>query len=246
MGHDGEPPEAGTRVLKTYGDPIVALAFSPDGTTLASGGRDEGLICFWDTTGPGGTPRTTIPSEKDGASVAGLLAGREDLGRGGKFSPRDGSPIPGEVWMWDVGSRPYIKRSVIKEVRKVPRSLAFSPDGARLAFGDVDVARVIEAGTGKAVGSFEGHSSYLVTVAFTPDGKQNPLGRRDDNALCLWDATTMGLVRRFADGHTGYVEQVAVSPDGRRAASGGHDKTVRLGLAPDGGFRRQASLGRVI
>ncbi len=234
------PPKT-NRVLRKHPDPVVALAFSPDGKSLVSGGRDEGLICVWDMTRPGDTPRTTIPSEKNGAWSLAFSPDGKTLAEGVSFPSSGGSPAPGEIWMWDVGQRPYIKRSVIKEVRKVPRSLAFSPDGGRLAFGDGDVARVIEVGTGKAVGSFEGHSSFVVTVAFTPDGKRILSGGYD-NVIRLWDATTMEEACRF-DGHSGYVEQVAISPDGRRAASCGHDKTVRLWNIPAASSNRTTPPG---
>jgi WD40 repeat protein len=148
--------------------------------------------------------------------------------------PRPGKPFesarPGEIWLWDVSRRPYVKRAVLKEARKVPRSLAYSLDGSRLAFGDGDVARVIDAGTGRRLGTFEGHTSFVVSVAFTPDGKRAISGGYD-KAVRLWDATTMEQVHVY-EGHDGYVEQVAVSHDGRLAASCGHDKTVRLWRPP--------------
>jgi WD40 repeat protein len=218
------PPKL-RRVLRKHPDPVIALAFSPDGKTLVSGGRDEGLLCFWDMAQPGDTPRTTIPSERNGAWSLAFSPDGKTLAEGVSFSSKGSTP-PGEIWTWDVSQRPFIKRSAIKDVRKIPRSLTFSPDGARLAFGDGDVARVIEAGTGKRIGSFEGHSSYVVTVAFLPDG-QRVISGGYDNTIRLWDATTMRQVRQF-DGHSGYVEQVAVSPDGCLAVSGGHDKALKL------------------
>lgn len=222
------PPKR-IRVLHGHDDPVVALAFSPDGKMLVTGGRNDGLVCFWDMAHPAATPRTTIPPEKNGVWSLAYSPDGKTLAEGVSF-PRPGKPSdsaqPGEIWLWDVGGRPYVKRAVIKEARKVPRSLAYSPDGARLAFGDGDVARVIDAGTGRRLGTFEGHTSFVVSVAFTTDGKRAISGGYD-KAVRLWDATTMEQVHVF-DGHEGYVEQVAVSPDGRLAASGGHDWTVRL------------------
>lgn len=229
------PPKL-LRVLSKHGDPVIALAFSPDGKTLVTGGRNEGLLCFWDMEQPSDTPRTTIPGESNGAWSLAFSPDGTTLAEGVSFPPQGGTPIPGRVWLWDVGRRPYVRRAVIEEARKVPRSLAFSPDGSRLAFGDGDVARVIDARTGRPLGGFEGHTSFVVTVAFTPDGRRAISGGYD-KAVRIWDATTMEQVHRF-DGHDGYVEQVAVSPDGRLAASVGHDRSVRiwrLPVPPDAG-----------
>lgn len=83
-----------------------------------------------------------------------------------------------------------MKRAVSGEARKVLRSLVFSPDGSRLAFGDGDVARIVDTRTGRLTGSFEGHSSFVVTVAFTPDGERVVSGEYDE-AVRLWDSGTM-------------------------------------------------------
>ena len=74
--------------------------------------------------------------------------------------------------------------------------------------------------------SFEGHTSEVDAVAFSPDGAL-ALSGAGDNTLRLWDVATGQCLRVF-EGHTRQVEAVAFSPDGRFALSGSRDATVRL------------------
>jgi WD40 repeat protein len=66
----------------------------------------------------------------------------------------------------------------------------------------------------------------VISMAFSPDGKQALLGAEFDT-LVLVDIETGKEVRSFI-GHGGGVSCVRFSPDGKRALSGGWDKTVRL------------------
>jgi WD40 repeat protein/serine/threonine protein kinase len=77
-----------------------------------------------------------------------------------------------------------------------------------------------------SVRSFEGHRSRVMTVAFSPDGKQMVSGS-EDMTLRLWDVTTGHCVRTY-DGHHGFVLSVAFSPDGKLVLSGSSDKTLRV------------------
>ena len=79
-------------------------------------------------------------------------------------------------------------------------------------------------GTGE-VGRFEGHTAWVTSVAFSPDGCP-VLSGSSDNTIRLWDVGTRREVRRFT-GHTRPVTSVCFSPDGRRILSAGSDKTVR-------------------
>jgi len=71
-----------------------------------------------------------------------------------------------------------------------------------------------------------GHTSYVFSVAFSPDGKY-ALSGSEDKTLKLWEVATGGEVRAFA-GHTDYVRSVAFSPDGRYALSGSVDNTLKF------------------
>jgi WD40 repeat protein len=72
----------------------------------------------------------------------------------------------------------------------------------------------------------------VISVAFSPDGKQVISGSYD-NTIQLWDAVTGASLQIF-EGHIYSIMSVAFSPDSKQVASGSCDKTVRLWDATTG------------
>jgi WD40 repeat protein len=70
------------------------------------------------------------------------------------------------------------------------------------------------------------HTSYIYSVAVTPDG-QFVISGSDDNTVKVWSIATGECITTLSH-HTNWVLKVAVSPDGRFIASGGHDMIFHL------------------
>lgn len=109
-------------------------------------------------------------------------------------------------------------------------SVIFSNDGHLLAVinrGHETVSSW-DVSTGQHLKTFIGHTSWIKSVCFSPDG--NTLaGGGGDGTTFLWDTAT-GQLRDILVKHTDQVTSICFSPDGNTLATGGYseDNTVRL------------------
>ena len=72
----------------------------------------------------------------------------------------------------------------------------------------------------------KGHTSGVLSVVFSPDGRTLASGSVDDT-IRLWNANTDRHIRTLK-GHAGWVYSVVFSPDGQTLASGSGNHTIRL------------------
>lgn len=104
-------------------------------------------------------------------------------------------------------------------------ALTYSPCGKRiLTAGEVGVARLWNAKTGKVLQSFT-HENNPTCVAFRPDGTEFATGH--GWKVSVWSVAT-GERRALLTGHNGSVPAVTYSPDGKYLASVAHDGAVIL------------------
>ena len=105
-------------------------------------------------------------------------------------------------------------------------SVAFSSHEDLLAAGTATGEIRFWHGSGRPLSTVQGHTDWVRSVAFSPDGKILASGS-GDRTVCLWEVSS-GQCLTILQGHTDAVYSVAFSPDGKTLASGSGDRTVRL------------------
>ncbi len=251
-------PESGEwaeRLLAGHTGEVFALAFSPDGSLLASGGGDQTIRIWEPATGrdvmvlrghmgsiralafspngrwlASGSSDTTIRVwELASGKELKALTSRFGAVRAVAFSP-DGQLIAsggddGSLRIWDWAGGKEIKS--MKGNMGVVFSIAFSPDGRTLATGGSDaLVHLWDLATGRERSALSGHAGEVYSLAFSPDGSLLATSAAE-TVVRLWDMAA-GRERNALSGHTGMVYAVAFSRDGRTVASAGADGTVRI------------------
>ncbi len=141
--------------------------------------------------------------------------------------PRAGEQdLRGFEWyyLWRLCHRELL---TLKGHEDVAYSIAFSPDGKRLATGSFDrTVKLWDVSAGRELVTLKGHENSVGSVTFSPDGKRLATGSFD-HTVKLWDVDA-GRDLATLRGHKDVVHSVAFSPDGKRLATGSFDRTVRL------------------
>lgn len=161
-------------------DSIYALAFSPDGTLLASAGIDKTIIIWSLSEG------RQIYSLKGHSEWIFSLAFSPD----GKFLASGSSDDTVKVWSVSKGT----KEAEISVKPNDVASVAFSRDGNTLAIAGEDKAiRLYDMSTRKMKPALSGHTQSVRKISFSPDGK-HLVSLGSDRTLRMWDPITLRTV----------------------------------------------------
>jgi WD40 repeat protein/serine/threonine protein kinase len=196
-----------TKGITILSNRVWGMAFSPDGKRLAGALSDKTgtTVKVWDAA--------------SGQEVL-ILKGRASIVGSVAFSP-DGKRLASAfhdetVKVWDAATGQKIR--TFKGPRSEVNVVAFSPNGERLANSLDQTVKVWDVASGQLILTLDTrHADYVLSVAFSPDGKRLATASKDQTVK-LWDAVT-GQELRTLKGHTEGVQSVVFSPDGKRLAS---------------------------
>ncbi|MEA5566455.1 serine/threonine-protein kinase [Anabaena sp. UHCC 0399] len=198
---------------------VSCLAFSSDGLILASGSHDK-TIKLWEVA-TGREIRTVSHSDWKGGWVEFVT-----------FSPDGHTLVSGDterqIRLWSVETgREIFTRTDEDEDKSfhMANCYALSPDGHTLAICDHHTIQLWSMETSKEIHTLTGHSQWISSMAFSPDGRILISSSRDET-IRLWSVKTGKQIYSLT-GLSSWSNSVAFSPNGRTFA-GGSDNTIKL------------------
>ncbi|TFG63791.1 MAG: hypothetical protein E4H36_04730 [Spirochaetales bacterium] len=200
------------RRIAAHSGAARAVAFSRNGTSLASGGAD-GFLKLWETET--GRLIRSVPIRQEGITAVTWLPGTEFIltaSAGGGLQVTD--------------SRTGTEQKKIEAARTAIRSLAASDNGDRFAMGLEDGTILLwDLGTGRPVQSFSYRDLPVIGLDLSPDGSL--AAGSYGNGIAVFNTFDGNLTGTFG-GHSDLVETVAFLDEGKSLISGGRDYTARL------------------
>jgi len=201
-----------------HGEWLVAMAFSPDGSKLATFAADR-TVRVWNmetrqlmasfTSSPAsGEHRGVVAFSPDGAILAiGETDGRIRL----------------------VALISNSERRSFQAHAEGITALAFAADGKTLASGSGhsdSTIRLWDVESGSPAGQLVGHTAWVSCLALSPDGR-TLASASADQTIRLWELASQRCQATLR-GHLNEVYTVAFSPDGQALVSGCKDGSVGL------------------
>jgi WD40 repeat protein len=87
-------------------------------------------------------------------------------------------------------------------------------------------AKIWNAVTGNLIATLKGHTTWINSAAFSPDGSRIVTTSKDNTAK-IWKVTTGDLIADLT-GHSDWVLSAAFSPDGSRIVTAAKDNTAKI------------------
>ncbi len=210
-----------TPALKGHTGHVLALAFDPTGTRMASASADH-TVRLWTV------PRTILTGH--GNSVSTLA-----LSQDGHLLASVGGDSTARLWDVSAQDNPRRLKGSIPGVMPYVGALAFEPGGKVLAVvteREVQLWDVTDRADPRRLGSAPRAASDFASVAFTTDGN-TLVGGKSNGKVTLWNVSDPSDPKAVADLNTGtgsWIHRVAVSPNGRTlAAASGAGQCTSLG-----------------
>lgn len=199
---------------------VTALAYSRDGNLLFVAGYREILAHLAEPADGQDSLQKRLVGEAERLSALAVSPDGKLLAAAG------GAPAQfGEVQIWEIESWKLLR--FFRSGRDTFFSIAFSPDGKRIAFGGADRAvHLLDVETGSELYAVEAHADWIFSLTFSADGSRIISGGRD-KTLKVCDAGTgkfLSTLRTFNDP----VLSVAAQPETPFVLASGEGKAPVL------------------
>jgi RNA polymerase sigma factor (sigma-70 family) len=205
---------------------IYAVAYSPDGRTLATASDDRNVRLWDPQTGQkvrgfdgGGGEVYAVAFSSDSKLLAVSSADKFD-------ENLIGSNQPGTIRLWDLATGKLVRR--VATHAQTARCLTFLPGDKQLAVGSYDSGiEAWDVATGKKVRQLHARPDFAACLALSPDGRRLAAAGWGDYAAVLCDVHT-GRSLGPAGGATTRINDVLFTPDGRVLTCGHARAPIRV------------------
>ncbi|KAG9258753.1 WD40-repeat-containing domain protein [Emericellopsis atlantica] len=211
--------DACEQTLEGHSGSVLSVAFSADGTRIASGSEDD-TIKIWNRTT--GMCVQTLQGHVGGVQSVVFLPGDARLVSGSKDCT---------IKIWDVVEG-KCEQTLAGHSRPVS-SVALSADGTWIASGSYDnTIKIWNTTTGTCVQTIQDDSNKIWSRYFIPLvafvlGDTRLVSASRDHTIKIWD-TVAGVCAQTLEGHGSAVSSVASTAAGRLLASGSGDQPIKI------------------
>ena len=194
---------------------LRALAVTPDGNRLISGGDDQ-TVRVWDLAS--GRLQHTLHGHTDSVRAVAVTPDGRRIVSGGTYDA---------VRVWDIESGQFLHSIAGQSGYRAVHAVAVTPDGNRVVWaGAGATVQVWDLANGRLEHALKSQDHAVQFVVLTPDGR-SVLSCGDAGMVQIWDLGS-GTLSRVLNSKSRPVFSIAVTPDGSRIVSGGGDSSVRV------------------